>query len=192
MGLNQLPANQLGAGHPPGVIPRVEQRRQGSFLHGKALPADLHRRKKVLRHFRRFQHPAHAHARAALCGGLPQTLQHLRMHGIVAVHEADPFSPGNGKGAVSRRGLSLVFLMDDPHPAVPRRVIVADDAAAVRAAVVHQDQLKIGNRLGKNTVDAGMQVRFRLINRHDHADFRHLSSSPIAPAFPATAGKALP
>ena len=53
-------------------------------------------------------------------------------------------------------------------------VIVAELAAVIRASIVHQNQLKVGNRLRQNAAYAVMEIFFRLINRDNHRDFRRI------------------
>ena len=67
---------------------------------------------------------------------------------------------------------TTILLVDDPDAAVLCRCGIAQSRAAVRRAIVHQDQLKIREGLGKDGSDAGAQKTLCLIYRHDDADFR--------------------
>ena len=65
-----------------------------------------------------------------------------------------------------------ILLVDDSDAAVLCRCGIAQSRAAVRRAIVHQDQLKIREGLGKDGSDAGAQKTLCLIYRHDDADLR--------------------
>ena len=94
----------------------------------------------------------------------------VRCDPVVAVHKAQPLPPGNVDPRIAGAAQAAVFLVDHPDPGIPGRVFVADGAAPVRRAVVHQNQLKIRNRLGKNGIHAPGKVAFHLVNRHDNAE----------------------
>ena len=153
---HQLPADQLGAGHPAGVLIPVVKLRQGFFVHGQKRIGKFRRLFIVLRRFRRFQKLAHADARAALLCRPVQVFQHLWMDGVVAVHIAQPLSLGHRQSVISRRRLTLIGLMNHPHPVILLGIFVADGAALIRTSVLNQHQLKIRIRLVQNAVYAGI------------------------------------
>ena len=173
MGLDDLPADELGAGHPAGILPPVEQPHQRLLIHGQRLIVPGPGQGKIRGKGLGFQHPAHADGRAAVPGGVKQQLHHLRMDPVVAVHKADPFPFGLSQSMIPGGGLALVLLVDHGNPAVLSGVFLADRRTPVRAAVVHQDDLKIREGLGKDAVHTLPQKSLRLVNRHNDTDLRH-------------------
>ena len=94
----------------------------------------------------------------------------VRLHQIVGVHKADVV-PGDGvQPGVAGAGRTAVRLVDDPHPAVLRGQPVAQFAAAVGAAVLHQQQLQIVVGLGQHAAHRQRQQVFGVVHRHDNAD----------------------
>ena len=61
--------------------------------------------------------------------------------------------------------------MEHPDTAVLLRVLIADLAAVVRRSVVHNQELKIGKRLGKHAFDGRSDELFHLVHRHNDTDF---------------------
>ena len=70
-------------------------------------------------------------------------------------------------------GKAAVFLMNDMDSTVFPGVFLADVAAAVRAAIVHQHKVKIRKRLGKDAVHAPVQERLHLVDWDNYADRSH-------------------
>ena len=106
-----------------------------------------------------------------------QPQQEIRMHPVVAVHEGQPLAAAVGLRPINARipggGKAAVFLMNDMDSTVFPGVFLADIAAAVRAAIVHQHKVKIRKRLGKDAVHAPVQERLHLIDRDNYADCGH-------------------
>ena len=89
---------------------------------------------------------------------------------VVRVHEIDVLAPGQGQAGVAGGGDPAVFLVD--HGDVLReagRVFVTDGAAAVRGAVVHQNQLDAGKAevLADQAVDGLPDIGKDLVHGHD-------------------------
>jgi hypothetical protein len=61
--------------------------------------------------------------------------------------------------------------MNHADAAVVPRVSVTDRAAAIRAAVIYNQKLKILQRLFLYAFYRAGHIPFHLIYRHDHADF---------------------
>lgn len=60
--------------------------------------------------------------------------------------------------------------MNDMNARILLRILIADHAAVVRAAVVHEDQLEVRKRLRKDAVHTATEIGFDLINRNDNGD----------------------
>ena len=99
------------------------------------------------------------------------------MHPVVAVHEGQPLAAAVGLRPINAHipggGKAAVFLVNHVNPAIPPGVFLADVAAAVRAAIVHQHKVKIRKRLGKDAVHAPVQERLHLVDRDNYADCGH-------------------
>ena len=110
-------------------------------------------------------------------GGFVEHLQKFRVHPVVAVHKGNPpadtvcENPVNAGIPGGRQ--AAVFLMNHMNPAVPKGVTVAKNAAVIRGAVVHQNQLEIPVGLSQDTLHTAAQEGLHLVNRHDHTDVRH-------------------
>ena len=65
--------------------------------------------------------------------------------------------------------LPPVLLVQHPHPSVFRGVPVAQGGAAVRGAVVHQNDLQVLQRLPPQGVHAPLQILLRPVDRHNDA-----------------------
>ena len=61
--------------------------------------------------------------------------------------------------------------MKDPDPGVLSGIGIADGARAILTAVIHQQQLKIGEGLGQNTFHRRAQVGPGVVDGGDYADF---------------------
>ena len=155
--------------------------RRIQMVPGKDPPGQLHAGNRLLflrakprSHFDRFL--AHIPASGtdqlyiAAAGTGKQLFITVRRNPVVTVHKAQPLSPGNVDPRITGTAQAAVFLVDHPDPGIPGRIFVADGAAAVRGAIVHQDQLKVRDRLGKNGIHAPGKIAFHLINRYDNAE----------------------
>ena len=97
-------------------------------------------------------------------------LKSIRLQPVVAVHKGkiipgrhiDPRVPGVAEAAV--------FLVDHPDAAVLLGKFIADGPAAVRGAVIHQNDLQVGIGLIPNGFHAFGQVILHLVDGHDHTE----------------------
>ena len=96
---------------------------------------------------------------------------------IVTVAEGDPIARGSIQTCVSRCGHACVFLMERQHPPVLFGILVADSAAAVRRAVVHQNDLNIFIGLPQKGIHRAAQILLHLIHRHDDRDLLHICTT---------------
>ena len=117
-------------------------------------------------------HGAHGHVRPGFFQRGVQLFQIIRRHHVVRVHKGDGLAPGNVQPGVAGGGKTAVLLVDDLHPGVPGGIAVAEGAAAVGAAVVHKDELKIGKGLAQQALGTGGQAVLHLVHRHDDAHSR--------------------
>ena len=92
---------------------------------------------------------------------------------VVRVREKNVFAGGLLQAQVAGGGNALVLLMKNQHPRVLLGKAVAQGAASVRAAVVHQDQFKIRDALAQDAFHAGGQKGFGPVHRHDDTEQRH-------------------
>ena len=113
---------------------------------------------------------AGGHAAAARLQRGQQHGVKVRLHQIVGVHKADVVPGGGVQPGVAGAGRAAVRLVDDPHPAVLRGQPVAQFAAAVGAAVLHQQQLQVVVGLGQHAAHRQRQQVFGVVHRHDNAD----------------------
>ena len=105
---------------------------------------------------------------------LVKELENIRMHPIVAVHEADPLAVAVGKGPVdagipgSRQ--SPILLMNDIHANILLRIFITDRTAFVRTAVIHEDQFEVRKRLRKDAVNAAADIWLYIVYGDDNRD----------------------
>ena len=106
-------------------------------------------------------------------------LQKIRVYPVITVHEGQPAAGTVRKGPVDAGipggGQTAVLLMDDMDPAVSPGIIFAQLSTVVRAAVIHQNQFKIGIALAQNAVHTAAQEFLDLVDRHNHTDVRHIT-----------------
>ena len=95
---------------------------------------------------------------------------HPRFHPVVSVHEGDQASGGRFNSRVSGIRQAAVFLMDDPDPFILLRQRVADRAASVCGAVVHQQDLQPPVGLSHEGACAPLHVGFDIIDRDHHGN----------------------
>ena len=109
-----------------------------------------------------------------ILSGRKQFFQILNVYPIITVHKADPLAVAVRKRPVDTRvpgsRQTTIFLMNDMHTAVLCSVFIADHAAVVRAAVVHEDQLEVRKRLRENAVHAAAKVGFNLVDGDNNRD----------------------
>ena len=106
-----------------------------------------------------------------LFAGVVQRLQVGRAQDVVRVHKGVVPPLGGVDAGVARGGQALVLLVDHPDALIPGGHLVAQLAAAVGGAVVHQDHLKgLVEFLIQDAPDAFFQPGLGVVDRHDHAD----------------------
>ena len=110
--------------------------------------------------------------RAALLRRRNKTLQRIRPQHIVAVEKINIVSPRQRQSRIARARQAAVLLMHSAHTAILRRVIIAQGRAAVRGAVVDQEDFQVFVGLPQQALHTGRQKPFHTIHRHDHADQR--------------------
>ena len=75
------------------------------------------------------------------------------------------------------RGNSGVRLADHPDAGVSRRILIGDDIAPVRCAVVDDQQFEIVVGLVENRLNRLADVRRDVVRRHDYADGWHCADA---------------
>ena len=109
---------------------------------------------------------------------LGKSLQEAGFHPVVGIDEGDVFAPCGFDAAVAGGGDAGVLLVDDVdvnlnvNPNVdlcvlPARILIADGSGAVGAAVIHQDELEVAERLGEQAIDTAPQIRRHVVHRDD-------------------------
>ena len=82
--------------------------------------------------------------------------------------------------------------MDDPDAGIAGGVAVADVGAAIGRAVIDQQHLnRYIDLLVKDALNALLQIRLGIVDRHDHTDrnmFHHLFPLPLVQAAPGRCG----
>ena len=109
----------------------------------------------------------------AACVGEP--LYHYKFNPVGIVRTKFDFKNLNevyANYALLECAYPAVRFVNDPDTAVPCRCGIAQSRAVVRGAVVYQNDLKIRKGLGKDGVDAVVQILLYLVHRHDNADLR--------------------
>ena len=95
---------------------------------------------------------ADGNLRAVLLQGAQQAFIQLRLQPVVAVHESQLVPPRVLDAQVAGGGQAAVFRVEGPDAGVCGGVAVADRPAAIRGAVVDQEDLQVGVGLGHNPV----------------------------------------
>ena len=106
--------------------------------------------------------------------GLHQGLVGIRLQPVVAVGEGQIFSGGRFDSGIPGIAEAAVFLMNDTNAAVPACVVIAERTAAVRGAVIHQNDFQIWIGLTAKGVHALGQICLHLVNRDNDAEQRLL------------------
>ena len=89
---------------------------------------------------------------------------------VITVQKLKISALGLVEGGVPGVGDAGVFLVDDPNPGIPGGICVADGTGTVGAAVVDQQQLKVGVLLVQNALNTAADGVFSVIDRDDDAD----------------------
>ena len=93
----------------------------------------------------------------------------VRRQPVVAVQKLQVGSLRQIQRSIPGGGDAAVFLVDHPDTGIFCGIAVAQGAGGVRAAVIDQQEFKIGVFLIQNTLDAPADRAFRIINRDDDA-----------------------
>ena len=103
-----------------------------------------------------------------VCGGCSvQVFQHILCKIVVAVHKAEPVSPGFFDSFVPCTGQAAVFLMENPDAGILPGIVIAHGGTAVRGAVVYEEHLEIRKGLVQNAVHALFQILLHLVYRYN-------------------------
>ena len=89
---------------------------------------------------------------AAFLHGAVQGFQKIRVQQVVGIHIADVIAGSGVQPGVGSGCGTAVFLVYHPDAGVGLGQLVAKLAAAVGAAVLYEDQLKIGKALGQDAL----------------------------------------
>ncbi len=74
------------------------------------------------------------------------------------------------KTGIACPGKTCVFLVDDLNPVISSGIFLTDGRAAVRSAVIDQQDLQIAVALSQNAIQAGRQIGFHVIDRNNDTD----------------------
>ena len=99
-------------------------------------------------------------------------LQTVALQPVVAVEKAQIRSPALRDAANPGCHQPFVLLMNDMNPCILHSRLVTKRAASVPRAVVNQPQLQIPKGLGKNTVNALLQIVLSIVDGNNHPDQR--------------------
>ena len=110
------------------------------------------------------------HGKLFLQRNRKETLIHLRLNIVVAVHKADVLPPGLVNPQIPCAGDAPVFLVKNLNAPVLQGKFLRHGPAAVRGAVVHQNDFQIFIGLAADGIHAPLQIIQCIINRHDYAD----------------------
>ena len=103
--------------------------------------------------------------------GAVQRCKHGRFYQIIGIDHADVVAAGVVQPGVTGVGRAAVRLVEHPDTGILLCQCVADRGGAVVAAVIDKQQLKVGERLGQNALHSRAQVRPRVVDCGDYADF---------------------
>ena len=106
-----------------------------------------------------------------LLHGVVQCLKHRRLDEVIGVHNADVITAGIVQPGVAGVGRASVGLVEHTDAGILPGQRIADLGRAIVAAVIHQQQLKIGEGLGQNTFHRRAQVGPGVVDGGDYADF---------------------
>ena len=105
-----------------------------------------------------------------LHGGV-ELFVHRGFDQVVAVHKAHVIAAGVVQPGVAGVGGAAVFLVEHADARVGFGQLVAQRAGTVGAAVVDEQQLKVGKRLRQNAAHRAFEVILGIINAGDDTDF---------------------
>ena len=113
---------------------------------------------------------AGGNGRAAVPDGVQQRFVHGGFDEVVGVHKAHVVAPGVVQTHVGGGRRAAVGFVEYPDAGVSFGKFIAQLAAAVGAAVLHQQQLKIREGLRKDAGHRAGQVVFGVVHAGDDAD----------------------
>ena len=105
-----------------------------------------------------------------LLHGVVQCLKHRRLDEIIGVHNADVITAGIVQPGVAGVGRAAVGLVEHTDAGILPGQRIADLGRAIVAAVIHQQQLKIGVLLVQNAVYTALNGVLRIVDRHNNTD----------------------
>ena len=93
---------------------------------------------------------AGGNAHIIFADGIQKCFVEIRIHQVVRIHKADVIPAGIVQPNVQSGGRAAVFLVEHPDARVGFGKLSTQLAAAVGAAILHQQQLKVRKALGQN------------------------------------------
>ena len=120
------------------------------------------------------------HVRAALLHGPYHQLGRIRGNPVVRIHELDILSPRQPHRLIACIRDPGILLVIYAHPLILLRILIQNPRRAVRAAIIHQEQLKILIFLRQNTVHAALYFCSGVIDRHDNRNPGHKITLPLS------------
>ena len=69
------------------------------------------------------------------------------MNPVVRIDKCDPLTLRSIKASIAGGRSLRIFLMDHPDPHIFRSILITDNSASVRAAVIHKNQFKVRKAL---------------------------------------------
>ena len=121
--------------------------------------------------------------KAGFLGAPNGFLKQLRFGEVVGVEEREVASARHVQSGVAGGALALVRLMDNAHAPVECGHAVEQASRAVGGAVVHADELEVGQRLSQHAFHALSDMAGAVVRRHDDGDdggVAHVSPYPLA------------
>ena len=111
------------------------------------------------------------------------SLELVRHEEVVGIETGNPFTPGFLETEISRSGNPPIGLGQNADAGIAPGTAIHDRAAAVRRAVVDDQELEIPKRLGQDTFDGLRQVSFPVMNGNDDG-YLHMGSLCLSRLFP--------
>ena len=102
-----------------------------------------------------------------------KSTQIVRGNQIVGVYEANPFSFRENQSSISCLADTPISLVNHTNSFILLSELIADFTAAVRAAVIDENELEITIGLAQDAADAGREVLLNLIHGNNDADGGH-------------------
>ena len=116
--------------------------------------------------------PEHKALRRSVLG-VKRRLQSAGAQRVICVEKDKVLTVRRSQSGVARGGHAAVLLMQNRHAGISGGPGVAQTAAFVGAAVVHENTVQPAcDLLGQNAGHTAVQCRSGLVDRHDHAEGR--------------------